>query len=50
MSTEPKANFIFKSECFQDCSNGSVVKNLTANAGDMGLTLCPGRSHILKSS
>ena len=26
---------------------GSVVKNLPANAGDMGLILDPGRSHML---
>ena len=29
---------------------GSVVKNLTANAGDMGLIPGPGRSHMLRSS
>ena len=30
----------------QDFSVGAVVKNLPANAGDMGLSPSPGRSHM----
>ena len=30
--------------------DGPVVKNLPANAGDMGLIPAPGRSHMLRSS
>ena len=37
----------FKDRGFPD---GSVVKNLPANAGDMGLIPGPGRSHILWSN
>ena len=29
---------------------GSVVKNLPASAGDMGLIADPGRSHVLQSN
>ena len=29
---------------------GAVVMNLPANAGDMGLSPGPGRSHMLQSS
>ena len=29
---------------------GAVVKNLPANAGDMGLIPGPGRSHMLRSN
>ena len=32
-----------------DFAGGSVVKNLPANAGDMGSTSGLGRSHILQS-
>ena len=31
-------------------SGGSVVKNLPANAGDMGSNPGPGRSYMLQSS
>ena len=31
-------------------SGGEVVKNLTANAGDTGLSPGPGRSHMLRSN
>ena len=34
----------------RDFSGGSVVKNPPANAGDMGLSLGPGRSHMLRSN
>ena len=29
---------------------GTVVKNLPANAGDMGSSPAPGRSHMLRNS
>ena len=34
----------------EDFSGGSVVKNLPANAGDVGSILGPGRFHRLKGS
>ena len=34
----------------QGFPGGSVVKNLSANAGDMGSSPGPGRSHILRSN
>ena len=33
-----------------DFSGGTVVKNLPANAGDMGSSPGPGRSHMLRSN
>ena len=34
----------------QGFPGGTVVKNPPANAGDMGLSRGPGRSHMLRSS
>ena len=34
----------------EDFPGGPVVKNLPANAGDTGLSLGPGRSHMLQSN
>ena len=34
----------------EDFPSGLVVKNLPANAGHMGLTPGPGRSHMLQSN
>ena len=34
----------------EDFPGGSVVKNLPANAGDMGSSPGPGRSHMLQSN
>ena len=34
----------------KDFPGGAVVKNLPANAGDMGLSPGPGRSHMLRSN
>ena len=34
----------------EDSPGGSVVKNLPSNAGDMGLILGPGRSHMPQSN
>ena len=34
----------------KDFPGGAVVKNLPANAGDMGLSPDPGRSHMLRSN
>ena len=36
--------------CMEDFPRGAVVKNLLANAGDMGLSPGPGRSHMLWST
>ena len=35
-----------KSKAFWDFPGGPLVKNPPANAGDMGLTLGPGKSHM----
>ena len=35
---------------YGDFPGGAVVKNLPANAGDMGSSPGPGRSHILWSN
>ena len=35
---------------FRNFPGGAVVKNLPANAGDMGLSPGPGRSHMLGSN
>ena len=35
---------------FRDFSGGTVVKNLSANAGDTGSIPGPGRSHMLQSN
>ena len=32
--------------CFRDFSSGPVIKSLSGNAGDTGLTPGPGRFHI----
>ena len=37
-------------ESFGDFPGGLVVKNLLANAGDMGSIPDPGRSHMLQSN
>ena len=37
-----------KKGTFQGFPDGSVVKNLPANAGDMGLIPGPGRPHVMK--
>ena len=34
----------------EDFPGGAVVKNLPANAGDMGSSPGPGRSHMLRSN
>ena len=34
----------------RDFPGGAVVKNLPVNAGDMGLSPGPGRSHMLQSN
>ena len=34
----------------QDLPGGTVVKNLPANAGDMGSSPGPGRSHLPRSN
>ena len=34
----------------RDFPGGAVVKNPPANAGDMGLSLGPGRSHMPRSN
>ena len=34
----------------RDFPGGTMVKNLPANAGDMGSSLGPGRSHVLWSN
>ena len=34
----------------QDFPSGPVIKNLSANAGDIGSIPGPGRSHMLQSS
>ena len=34
----------------RDFPGGAVVKNLPANAGDMGSSPGPGRSHMLQSN
>ena len=34
----------------RDFPGGTVVKNPPANAGDMGLSPGPGRSHMLRSN
>ena len=39
-----------KNNCFRGFPGGSVVKNLPANAGDMGSVPGPGRSHMPWSS
>ena len=39
-----------KFESGQDFPGGTVVKNLPANAGDMGSSPGPGRSHMLRSN
>ena len=43
----PNTNLEFK---FWDFPGGTVVKNLPANAGDMGLSPGPGRSHMPRSN
>ena len=40
----------FKEIELPDFSGGPVVKNLPANAGDMGSISSPGRSHMLRGS
>ena len=35
---------------YSDFPGGTVVKNLPANAGDMGLSRGPGRSHMPRSN
>ena len=40
----------FKKQRHGDSPGGAVVKNPPANAGDMGLSLGPGRSHMLRSN
>ena len=43
------SNFVVLSKAvYEDFPGGPVVKNLPANAGDMGSTPALGRSHILK--
>ena len=37
-------------ECVWGFPGGAVVKNLPANAGDMGSSPGPGRSHMLQSN
>ena len=37
-------------KAIEDFPGGSVVKNPPANAGDMGLSPGPGRSHMLRST
>ena len=44
-----KAKFIFK-RIYWDFPGGAVVKNPPANAGDMGLSPGPGRSHMPRSN
>ena len=35
---------------YMDFPGGAVIKNLPANAGDMGSSPGPGRSHMLRSN
>jgi len=41
---------IFKARTLEGFPGGSVVKNLLANAGDMGSIPSPGRSHMQQSN
>ena len=41
---------VSKRELDREFPGGTVVKNLPANAGDMGSSPGPGRSHMLQSS
>ena len=40
----------FKNQFSRDFPGDAVVKNLPANAGDMGSIPGPGRSHMLQSN
>ena len=44
------SNYMFKICAFQGFPGGTVVKNLPANAGDMGLSPGRGRSHVPQSN
>ena len=39
-----------QNDCVQDFPGGAVVKNPPANAGDMGSSPGPGRSHMPQSN
>ena len=41
---------LYQEYAYWDFPGGAVVKNLPANAGDMGLSPGPGRSHMLRSN
>ena len=41
--------FVLKMVQLRDFPGGTVVKNPPANAGDMGLSPGPGRSHMPRS-
>ena len=43
------ANLSLKIRIYRDFPGGAVVKNLPANAGDMGLIPGPGRCHSLQN-
>ena len=50
MSNSPSTSFNIKKYYARDFPGGSVVKNPPANAGDMGSSPGPGRSHMLWSN
>ena len=43
-------SFTIKNDNYLDFPGGPVVKNLSANAGDMGLNPTPGRSRLPQSN
>ena len=44
------SSLYFLKDMLWDCPGGSVVKNPSANVGDMGSIPDPGRSHVLPSN
>ena len=48
--TKSHVNIIIRNKGIGGFPGGAVVKNLPANAGDMGLILGQGRSHMPRSN
>ena len=48
--TESGQKYCIKFTAVRDFPGGTVVKNPPGNAGDMGLSPGPGRSHMLRSN
>ena len=47
---DSSSSVFLSQDCFEDFPGGIVVKNLAANAGDMGSSPVQGRSHMPQSN